>query len=340
MRILEINQEKGSEALNELGERLNAKVTRKWGEHILEFNNEYGNGIIKSITFNWGVTLFDYDVCLNEDTTLVLTESSGFTVEFVFITEGNLKLFIGGTEALLELKCYQNIIISPKLKESHAFIFPEKVNVKVNVIHIVTNDYLKKKNHNLNYLNEILYSIFREIPIHLPYSHLGNYNLSIANEVNQLKANREEGIIRTLSIEGRLNLILAMQLMEHHNLEKKKTRPDSFSHEEINRLYKLTQYIIENIEEPLHVCKLAKEIGMNPKKLQLGFNLLFAKSVNGYIRQLKLQLARDYLKNSDLTISEIVYKIGFRSRSYFSKIFFEEYGILPREYRSKLSRFI
>ncbi|UWX54441.1 helix-turn-helix transcriptional regulator [Maribacter litopenaei] len=81
---------------------------------------------------------------------------------------------------------------------------------------------------------------------------------------------------------------------------------------------------------------LSRKSGLSPKKLQLGFKLLYSKTVNEYVRQLKLEVSRDYLKNTDLTISEIVYLIGIKSRSYFSKIFSEAYGILPTEYRRHL----
>ena len=42
------------------------------------------------------------------------------------------------------------------------------------------------------------------------------------------------------------------------------------------------------------------------------------------------------LKNTDLNISQIVYSIGFSSRSYFSKIFKEKYGITPNKFKKKL----
>ncbi|WP_245585041.1 helix-turn-helix domain-containing protein [Psychroserpens burtonensis] len=39
------------------------------------------------------------------------------------------------------------------------------------------------------------------------------------------------------------------------------------------------------------------------------------------------------MRSADLNVSQVVYSIGFTSRSYFSKIFKEKYGITPNEYR-------
>ena len=64
--------------------------------------------------------------------------------------------------------------------------------------------------------------------------------------------------------------------------------------------------------------------------------LLFSKYVNEYVRSIKLEIAKDLIKNSDKSISEIVFEIGYKSRSYFSKIFYDNYNILPIESKESL----
>ncbi len=166
-----------------------------------------------------------------------------------------------------------------------------------------------------------------------PFRHYGNFNLKIADQIRSLNENSDSGIVRSLTMEGQLNLILAMQILEHHNYERGEILPESISKDDIRKINQLTNYIIDNISESLHVNTLALHVGMNVKKLQTGFRVLFSKSVNEYVRELKLEIARDLIRNSDYSISEIVYQIGLKSRSYFSKIFSEKYGILPTEYR-------
>ena len=70
--------------------------------------------------------------------------------------------------------------------------------------------------------------------------------------------------------------------------------------------------------------------------MQDGFKFLYNRTVTEYIRHIRLESARDLLKTTDLNISQIVYTIGFSSRSYFSKIFREKYGITPNEFKKKL----
>ena len=56
-------------------------------------------------------------------------------------------------------------------------------------------------------------------------------------------------------------------------------------------------------------------------------------TVNGYIQHRRMLHAKTLLNDTDFNISEIVEKLGLSSKSYFSKIFKETYGISPSEFR-------
>lgn len=324
--------------LEELNSCLKGKLKESWGETTLKFNNALGEGVVRSISFDWGVSLLDCDVRFNEDVKIVFKAATVPPVEFIFISKGRFKYQPDYEEDFIDLEQYQNIIISPKMHASKTFLFPQDQQVKVNFIRIFKKEYLKKKNNNITSLNELLLSVFNDENASRPYQHAGGFNLKIADEIKAMNALDDEGILRTLSLEGRIYLILAMQLMEHHTFESKTVLPESLSKDDIKKVHRLSDFIVDHISDPISIAILSKKSGLSPKKLQLGFQVLYSKSVNEYVRQLKLEIARDYLKNSDLSISEIVYAIGIRSRSYFSKIFADAYGILPTQYRKRLKQ--
>ena len=336
MRTIEIHSVDGAEILEQLNQYLSGELKEQWGEHVLEFNCEWGSGTIRSIAFDWGISLVDYDVNFKEELKLIFQIGNVNPIEFVFISEGNLKYYNQKSEQSFELERYQNIIISPTKKDREVYIFPKDVDVKVNFIYVIRNEYFKKKNNNLSFLSKSLYTAFQDENSGKLYKHQGNFNLKIADQIRQLQENFDTGIVRTLTIEGQLNLILAMQMLEQDNFENGQTLPDSLSKSDIKKINDLAGYIIDNISEPLTISSLSIESGLSSKKLQAGFRTLYSKSVNEYIRQLKLEISRDLIRNTDHSISEIVYKIGFKSRSYFSKIFSEKYGILPTEYKKSI----
>jgi len=52
-----------------------------------------------------------------------------------------------------------------------------------------------------------------------------------------------------------------------------------------------------------------------------------------FVRNYRLELAAEMLKRGEGTVSEIAYRVGFESMSYFSKVFQEKYGKTASEWR-------
>ena len=52
---------------------------------------------------------------------------------------------------------------------------------------------------------------------------------------------------------------------------------------------------------------------------------------HGLIKQYRLKKAADLLKNSTMSVSEVIYEIGFNSRSYFYKSFNEMFHCHPKD---------
>lgn len=53
-------------------------------------------------------------------------------------------------------------------------------------------------------------------------------------------------------------------------------------------------------------------------------------------KKIKLNQAKNLLKNSNFSISDIIAKVGYSNLSYFYKQFKEDTGVTPDEYRKKL----
>lgn len=83
------------------------------------------------------------------------------------------------------------------------------------------------------------------------------------------------------------------------------------------------------------VCRLqdvAKEIKLHSGYLSSLFKAETGVSFTEYIRNIKMDEARNLLLNGEYSISEIAEMLGYQSLSYFSKVFRQVYGCSPREY--------
>ncbi len=107
--------------------------------------------------------------------------------------------------------------------------------------------------------------------------------------------------------------------------------PDSHSMEN-DFLNKVTEIIEENLsDERFGVSELAGKIGMSRSNLLRKVKSLTKLSVSQFIRQVRLKHSMEMLKQTSLTVSEISYKVGFGSTSYFIKCFHDFYGYPPGE---------
>lgn len=92
----------------------------------------------------------------------------------------------------------------------------------------------------------------------------------------------------------------------------------------------------ENITDPeFSVEDLSHELGMSRVHLYKKLLALTGKSPLEFIRTIRLQQAAQLLEKSQLSISEIAYKVGFNNPKYFAKYFKEEYKMLPSAYASR-----
>ncbi|MDE5416850.1 helix-turn-helix domain-containing protein [Labilibaculum sp. DW002] len=107
--------------------------------------------------------------------------------------------------------------------------------------------------------------------------------------------------------------------------------PDQSSSEN-DFLLKITTIIQENISnEKFGVSELADEVGMSRSNLLRKIKKINNLSVSQFIREVRLKYAMELLQDTDLSVSEISYKVGFSSVSYFIKCFRDHYGYPPGE---------
>ncbi len=83
----------------------------------------------------------------------------------------------------------------------------------------------------------------------------------------------------------------------------------------------------------LGVEEIGNVMGLSRVQLYRKMKALTGCSPVDLLRKARLASARQYLLSSDLSVSEIAYKVGFSSPSYFTKCFKDEYGIVPGDTR-------
>lgn len=98
-------------------------------------------------------------------------------------------------------------------------------------------------------------------------------------------------------------------------------------------LKKAKEYIHDHLEQTIHVQDIADYIGINHSYLQSLFSRYEDCSIVNYINSQRLEKSLFLLKNSQLSVIDIAFQVGYNSRQHFAHTFQKRFGISPKKYR-------
>ena len=103
-------------------------------------------------------------------------------------------------------------------------------------------------------------------------------------------------------------------------------------------LDQLNTYLQENMCDPdTSVESISEHLGIS--RVQLYKKLISLKGItpSEYLRAMRIRYAEELMRQGDLNVSEIAYKVGFNNPRYFSKYFQDAYGVTPSQYRKQMN---
>jgi AraC family transcriptional regulator, transcriptional activator of pobA len=99
-----------------------------------------------------------------------------------------------------------------------------------------------------------------------------------------------------------------------------------------NNFLQILEY---NYKRPVGVDFYADKLNMSARNLNLISQSVFGKSITDIIETRKLIEARRLLLNSEKSVSEIGFELGYSEKSYFSRVFRKKTGTTPTLFRNR-----
>ena len=97
----------------------------------------------------------------------------------------------------------------------------------------------------------------------------------------------------------------------------------------------IVNYIDEHLQENLSIERLCAKFYISKNNLYKAFRINFGNTVTGYINEQRIFLAKELLRQSDKSMSDVAEHIGINNYTYFFKLFKKLTGITPTEYRNR-----
>lgn len=135
---------------------------------------------------------------------------------------------------------------------------------------------------------------------------------------------------------------LAMQVEQQFSPEVRKPFESKVYHAEMGHQHpdevvaSIQSWYQQNLSQNLQLEVLADQLKLSKRQLTRRFKLVSGKTMGQYQQNLRCLEARDLLKNTNMTITDIASAIGYSDVSHFGRIFNKHSGQSPSAYRNKV----
>ncbi|MHC5202001.1 helix-turn-helix transcriptional regulator [Myroides sp. LJL119] len=178
--------------------------------------------------------------------------------------------------------------------------------------------FLTQENKNKKYYQEELISPQMAIVL----SQMFNFNMHSS--------------IKNLYYTGKTYELLSLLFNKNEDLNIENC-PFLSDEDDVLKIKQVKDIIIAKMAEPPTLQELADQVGINIKKLKLGFKQIYGDSVFSFLFDYKMEYARKLLDQGNYNVNEVGTKIGYSTSSHFIAAFKKKFGTTPKKYLMSLT---
>jgi ligand-binding sensor domain-containing protein/signal transduction histidine kinase/AraC-like DNA-binding protein len=136
------------------------------------------------------------------------------------------------------------------------------------------------------------------------------------------------------------NILARAQKLKEHFTKDYQVQARELVHSEKDKAFMDT--LLETIEAQLinpdlDVDLLCSQLGMSRTKLYQKIKSITGQSIGEFVRTIRLKKAVHIMLHEDVPFTEIMYRIGIQSQSYFTKAFKKEFGKTPTQFLQEMN---
>ena len=149
---------------------------------------------------------------------------------------------------------------------------------------------------------------------------------------------RMDGSLRVLYLEAKTTELLCLTLNDVAADPPARPSPCPLSRADIDNLHQAKEILAANYTDPPTLHDLGRKVGLNRRKLAQGFKHLFHVTAYEYCIHQRMREARRLLLDTEMTINDVAYAVGYSDPSSFTKTFKRQFGLLPRQFTDHRSK--
>ncbi|MEO4003981.1 AraC family transcriptional regulator [Flavobacterium sp. CAU 1735] len=158
-----------------------------------------------------------------------------------------------------------------------------------------------------------------------------NISPSMAIVLNQIFNYNLNPSIKKLYYKGKGYELLSLFFNRSEDPDAEQC-PFLIDEENVLKIRKAKDIVLANMAEPPGLQELADQVGLNLKKLKMGFKQIYGDSVYSFLFDYKMEYARKLLDSGSYNVNEVGLKIGYSTASHFISAFKKKFGTTPKKY--------
>ncbi len=335
MKTIVISGEPDLRGLEQLAEQLDSNINNEHGLYKINLPSHLGKGHIEFILYKTGINYIHFDLTFFEELCFVYKANSNHPLRFIYTLKGKLRHGFEHHVTPYYIDEFKKIIVAGNYHTSHTITFP--VREKLEIVNIEIDRAKFQENFDFDFLTleRELYAVLKDIYAVNTFYHNGHFGLDLLELLKDIIICKKKGFLRALYIKGKLFELLTLQLEEYSNEIADYENTTFMTKQEIVLVEKAVIIIEEEFMNLPTIADLAQRLYTNVNRLQECFRLMYHKTINEYIQNLRMQKAKHLFLTTEMNITEISNQLGISSKSYFSKIFKEKFGVSPSEFKNE-----
>jgi AraC family transcriptional activator of pyochelin receptor len=139
------------------------------------------------------------------------------------------------------------------------------------------------------------------------------------------------GPARHLYLESKVVELIAHKIAQICLPDATPPHPSDLNSHDMECIRLARDILCGDLENPPRLHDLARSVGVNQGKLNIGFRKVYGTTVFGYLRRMRLMEAKRLIDQGDMNVTEVALSVGYSSLPSFSKAFSDFFGISPMQ---------
>ncbi|MFW2591003.1 helix-turn-helix domain-containing protein [Aliarcobacter butzleri] len=310
--------------------KISKRISNPFSREIFfaEIKEEFGNGYTIFYDLGNGIAVFVRNFIPKKD--------------FILVEECN----IAGTSFIFNLSSNITFIYKDKeeyiLKKNHFFIeiasdkfyceVPLKKAQPFTMFFIgMKEELFLKIAYPIKDIQEYMKKAFKQSYYILKESQIDTLQSELFNDFKD--ENSFEDILKTINLESKTTNLIHYTIKKISKILNNQTLDSS----RISSLQRAKEIIMKEYNNPnLTIKNIAYKSAINECYLKKDFKEYYGMTILEMLQKRRLEIAKELLKEN-FALKEVITKIGYKHIGHFNKLFFDNFGISPSNYKKQLN---